>query len=123
LLRKTDEIFVQKLKEKMILDPTAPEATPMAVLCNDISLENFNRNHCNVYKYEVLGGLHSLLAKNQLPEEYPDNPFYKVTLAEVYVGLSDKQSLRLAQRHNLNSHLVHHTTHQDLVSITFLLCS
>jgi len=63
LLREADEVFVQKLKEKMISDPSAPGATPMAVLCKDISLENFNSKHCNVYKYEVLGGLHSLLAK------------------------------------------------------------
>ena len=121
LLREADEVFVQKLKEKMISDPSAPGATPMAVLCKDISLENFNSKHCNVYKYEVLGGLHSLLAKQQLTEAYPDNPFYKVTMAEVYVALSDEQCLRLAQRHNVNSHFVHHITHRDLVSVYHIL--
>ena len=48
--------------------------------------------------------------------EYPDNPFYKVETADVYVGLSDEEALRLAQRHNLNSHFVHKVTHRDLVS-------
>jgi len=91
LLREADEVFVRKLKEKMMMDPSAPGATPMAVLCKDISLENFNSKHCNVYKYEVVGGLHSLLAKRQLTEKHPDNPFYKVTMAEVYIALSDEQ--------------------------------
>jgi len=93
----------------------------MVVLCMDISLENFNSKHCNVYKYEVLGGLHFLLAKQQLPEAYPDNLFYKVTMAEIYVALSDEQCLWLAQWHNINSHFVHHITHHDLVSVYRIL--
>ena len=36
-------------------------------------------------------------------------------MAEVYVGLTDEEALRLAQRHNLNSHFVHKVTHRDLV--------
>jgi len=101
----------------MMMDPSAPGATPIAILCKDISLENFNSKHCNVYKYEVVGGLHSLLAKHQLTEKRPDDPFYKATMAEVYIALSDKQCLRLAHRHNANSHFVHHITHRDLVSV------
>jgi len=89
----------------------------MAVLYKDISLENFNCKHCNVYKYEVVGGLHSLLAKCQLTEKHPDNPFYKVTMAEVYIALSNEQCLWLAQCHNANSHFVHHIAHHNLVSV------
>ena len=48
--------------------------------------------------------------------EIPDNPFYKTTMADVYVGLSDEEALRLAQRHNSTSHFVHAITHRDLVS-------
>ena len=78
----------------MIKDPSAPGATPMMVLCKEVhTVEGFNVKYLNVYHYEVLGGLHSLLAKNQLNEEYPDNPYYKVAMAEVCLGLSDEQSL------------------------------
>ena len=59
----------------------------------------------SVYKYEVLGGLHTLVAKTQLMEEYS---FFKVSMANVYVGLPDEEALRLAQRHNPNSHFVPH---------------
>ena len=118
LLREADPTFVLNLKKKMIQDPSAPGATPMAVLCKDCGdVNEFNMKYKNVYKYEVLGGLHTLMAKVQLAEEYPDNPFFKTVLAEVFVGLSDEESLRLAQRHNLNSHFVHKVTHRDLVSM------
>lgn len=117
LLREADPTFVRNLKLKMLQDPSAPGATPMATLCKDVERpEDFNVKHKNVYKYEVLGGLHTLVAKKQLLEEYPDNPFYRVVTADVYVGLSDEEALRLAQRHNLNSHFVHKVTHRDLVS-------
>ena len=108
MLREADQTFVNKLKEKMIKDPSAPGATPMVVLCKEVhTVKDFNVKYLNVYHYEVLGGLHSLLAKTQLNEEYPENPYYKVAIAEVYLGLSDEQALRLAQRHNQNSHFVY----------------
>ncbi len=86
-------------------------------ICKDMSSPGeFNPKHKNVYKYEVLGGLHSLICKTQLSMEQPENPFFKVALADVYVGLTDEQALRLARRHNDNSHFVHKMTHRDLVS-------
>ena len=100
----------------MIADPSAPGATPMALLCQEVS--DFNPRHKNVYRYEVLGGLHTYMAKSQLVREYPENPFYKMVMAEVYLGLTDEEALRLAQRHNINSHFVHRVTHRDLVSVT-----
>ena len=36
--------------------------------------------------------------------------------AVVYAGLSDEQALRLALRHNVNSHFMHKMTFRDLVS-------
>ena len=48
-------------------------------------------------------------------EKDPENPFFKVALADVYIGLTNEEALRLAQRHNNNSHFVHKITHRDLV--------
>lgn len=122
LLREADPTFVTSLKLKMLQDPSAPGATPMAVLCKDMEeITEFNVKHKNVYRYEVLGGLHTLVAKNQLMGEYPDNPFFKVMTAEVYVGLSDEEALRLAQRHNINSHFIHKVTHRDLVGCSYYI--
>ena len=68
------------------------------------TVEDFNSKHKNVYKYEVLGRLHTFLAKSQLAQEIPDNDMYKVVNADVYVGLA---SLCLAQRHqSLHPHIV-----------------
>ena len=113
LLREADPTFVNKLKLKMLQDPSAPGATPMAVLCKDMEeITEFNVKLFTNMKY---WGLHTLVAKNQLMAEYPDNPFFKVMTAKVYVGLSDEEALRLAQRHNMNSHFIHKVTHHDLV--------
>ena len=67
----------------------------MTVLCKDINNEQFNEKFLNVYKCEVLERLHTLKAKN---EEYQENLFYKQVVPKIYVGLSDEQALRLAQR-------------------------
>ena len=73
---------------------------------------------CDIFcSYEVLGGLHTLLAKSQLAAEYPENSYFKCCLADVYIGLSDEEALRLSQRHNQTSHFVHKVTHRDLVSV------
>ena len=118
LLRDADPTFVKHLKDKMLQDPSAPGSTPMAVLCKDKdSVQEFSSRHKNVYKYEVLGGLHTYIAKMELAAAHPDNPFFKCVVAEVYIGLSDEEALRLAQRHNQTSHFVHKVTHRDLVSI------
>ena len=117
LLREADDIFIKNLKKAMVKDPSAPGATPLTLLCRDISFSNFNEKHLSLYKYEVIGGLHSFHAKSELVKEYPDIPFFKVALSEVYLELSDEEALRLAQRHNSNSHFVHKITHRDLVRI------
>lgn len=115
LLREADATFMSHLKKRMLTDPAGPGACPMAVFCKDIEKpEDFQAKYKDVYTYEVLGGLHSLLCKKQLSTEYPENPYFKVAVANVYVGLSDEESLRLARRHNDNSHFVHKVTHKDL---------
>ena len=110
LLQETDEVFITNLKAKMVLNPSTPGAITMAILCKDVSFTSFNEKHLNVYKYEVLGGLHSFQAKLELTKEHPDNPFFKEALAKVYTNLSDEQALRLAQHHNTNTHFVHKIT-------------
>ena len=69
----------------------------------------------DVYKYEVLGGHHMSAARSELHKENPDNPLFSHILAEIYVGLTDDEALRLASRHNDNGHFVHKMTHWDYV--------
>ena len=93
LLRKSDPTFISKLKENMLKDPVAPGASPMAVLCREISKQSeFQEKVKNIYHYEVLGGLHTYIAKSQLAQEMPEIPYFS---AEVYVGLSDEQALKV----------------------------
>ena len=102
----------------MLAHPSAPGACPMAVLCNSVVCpEEFQSKRKNLYEYEVLGGLHSLMCKNQLSIEHPNNPYFKTAVAEVYVGLTDEQALCLARRQNDHSHLVHNVTHHDLEKV------
>lgn len=118
LLRQADPTFVSKLKDKMVRDPAAPGAAPVAVICKTVKTISAFKHKCkDVYKYEVLGGLHTMLAKDQLSKEYPRCEFFQVVTADVYVGLNDEQALRLAQRHNVTSHFTHKITHRDLVRI------
>ena len=101
----------------MLTDPAGPGAAPLAVLCKDVQrVSDFQKIYKAVYKYEVLGGLHTFTAKSQLAEEILGVEYYKYANVEAYVGLSDEQALRLAQRRNQNSHFTHSVTHRDLVS-------
>ena len=52
LLREPDNVFVCELKKKMLKDPSAPGAAPLAVLCKGLqSVEIFEMKHKNVYRY------------------------------------------------------------------------
>jgi len=119
LLRSPDPIFVKSLKNQMKKDPAAPGRANMAVLCQEVS--HFNPQLKNAYEYEVLGGLHSYIAQQELNAEFPDNPFFKEVMADVYLGLTDEQALCLARRHNETSHYVHKITHRDLVWIALYM--
>lgn len=49
---------------------------PIAALCKDTHIkgpEDFILAHQQVYKYEVLGGLHGVTARQELLEEDPGN--------------------------------------------------
>lgn len=85
---------------------------------------DFTERLKGVYKYEVLGGLHTSQARAELHKENPDNPLFSNILAEVYVGLTDDEALRLASRHNINGHFIHKMTHRNYVSkVLYLLWS
>lgn len=115
LIRKLDNTFVENLKKSIEADPSGPGVPPMAVLC--IGVEEFQERYKDSYRYEVLGGQHTAAAKNELLKENPTNAFYKHVYAEVYLGLDDKEALRLASRHNSNGHFIHKMTHRDYVSL------
>lgn len=110
-------IFLKTLKDKMLNDPSSPGVPPIAALCVDEKEPSkFSRRLKDVYKYEVLGGQHISRARLELHKEHPENGLYGSILAEVYVGLSNDEALRLASRHNINGHYVHKMTHRDYVS-------
>lgn len=107
----------------MACDPSSPGVPPIAALCKDIQQPaEFSKRLMNVYKYEVLGGQHTSHARAQLHQEQPNNALFATILAEVYVGLSDDEALRLASRHNINGHFIHKMTHRDYVSATTMYC-
>lgn len=117
LIRSLDEVFLKNLKKKMQFDPSSPGVPPIAALCVDIKEESkFSERLKGVYKYEVLGGQHISRARMELHKENPENVLYSSILAEVYVGLSDDEALRLASRHNNNGHYHHKMTHRNYVS-------
>ena len=122
LIRSIDDTFLKKLKEKIQKDPSGPGVAPIAVLCMNVQdIENFSIRLKDVYKYEVLGGQHTATARQQLHREQPENPLFSHVLAEIYVGLSDNESLRLASRHNINGNFIHKMTHWDYVSCLIVL--
>ena len=112
LIRSLDKLFLKHLKEKMADDPSSPGVPPIAALCKDVQhTADFSKCLKGVYKYEVLGGQHTSQARIELHQEQPDNPLFTTILAEVYVGLTDNEALRLSSRHNVNGHFIHKMTH------------
>ena len=85
------------------------------LLCTNV--HEFEPRLKDVYKYEVLGGQYTSTARMQLHREHPSNPLFSHILAEIYVGLSDDESLRLASRHNVNGMFIHRMTHWDYVRL------
>ena len=113
LIRELDTTFVKHLRHRIQEDPSGPGVSPVAVLCIDVSKEDFAERLKDSYRYEVLGGQHTVAAKTELFNENPDNVLFSHVLAEVY---ADK-ALRLASRHNRNGHFIHRMSHKDYVSI------
>lgn len=81
-------------------------------------MSDFELEKINDYKYEILGGQHSTAARLELHKENPDNELFAEVLAEVYIGLSDDEALRLGSRHNANGHFIHKLTHREYVCWT-----
>ena len=51
LLREPENVFISELKKKMMKDPSAPGAAPLADLCKNLqSVEAFEVKHKNVYR-------------------------------------------------------------------------
>ena len=117
LIRKLDTTFVINLKKRIQEDPTGPGVPPIAALCVNVEPENFTERYKDSYRYEVLGGQHTVAAKAELPRENPNNSLYSQVFAEVYIGLNEKESLRLASRHNSNGHFIHRMSHKNYVSL------
>ena len=118
-LRSIDTVFVEVLAKKFEKDLSAPGVPPIAALCTSVSsLGDFDTKRKDAYRYELLGEQHTALARREVAKKHPDNMQLQQVLAEVYVGLSDDEALRLASRHNTNGHFVHHMTHHDYVSIS-----
>ena len=104
------------LKHRIQEDPSGPGVSPVAVLCVDVAKEDFADRLKDSYRYEVLGGQHTVAAKTELFKGNPDNVLFSNVLAEVYAGLNDKEALQLASRHNRNGHFIHRMSHKDYVS-------
>ncbi len=109
-------VFVMK---KFTKDPSAPGVPPISVLCISVeSIEVFDTNRVNAYKYELLGGQHTALARRIVAAKSPDNTLLQTVLAEVYAcwsDMDDEAALRLASRHN-TSNFIHKMTYRDYVS-------
>ena len=114
LIRKLDTTFVSNLKKRIAADPSGPGVPPIAVLCTGV--DDFLERYKDSYRYEVLGGQHTAAAKAELLKENPGNTLFNHVFAEVYMGLTDKECLRLASRHNTNGHFIHKMSHKDYVS-------
>ena len=87
LIRKLDATFLNSLKKENERRPIRTGVPPVAFMCI-----------------------------TELLRESPHNSLYGKVLAAVYVGLQDKEALRLALCHNNNSHFIHRMSHKDYVS-------
>ncbi|MCO5585897.1 hypothetical protein L7F22_039831 [Adiantum nelumboides] len=95
---------VSNLKLQMKDKPTT-NVLPLLVLLDPASCPNkasFVKSRIESYKYFVLGGTHSLVARKEHCAEYPFVESYKTVLAWVYAGLSDEDAKTLALDHNVD---------------------
>ena len=78
--------------------------------------EVFKERHKDIYRYEVHRGLHGVRARQALLAENPSLLSFSMVHAIVFVGLTDREALRLASRHNINGHYNHKMTNHDYMS-------
>ena len=80
-LRKVDLHFLKGLKKRMIQDPAAPGVSPVALLCHKRFVtvsSDFRVSLRNQCQYEVLGGLHTVIAKKELMAEIPGKQVFGI---------------------------------------------
>ena len=77
--------FVKLLKKRMIEDAAAIGVSPIAMLFSDVeNIGQFRPHLKNHYHYEVLGGLHTVTAKQQLMQEVPGEPLHYIFNVESF---------------------------------------
>lgn len=95
---------VSNLKLQMKDKPTT-NVLPLLVLLDPktcLDKASFVKSTIESYKYFVLGGTHSLVAKKELCAEYLFVESYKTVLAWVYARLLDEDAKTLALDHNVD---------------------
>ena len=112
LLRKVDQLFVDKLKAAMLENPSSDSAPIVALVCLKDG-EDFDASKSHTYHYETIGGNNSRQALQELNAEC-NHPLYRTRLVSVYKGLSDQQARRLAAKHNHATSLHHDMTTWDM---------
>ena len=67
---------MKHLKYRIQEDPSGPGVLPVAVLCINISKEDFVERLKDSYWYKVLGGQHTVAAKAELLKENRDSVLF-----------------------------------------------
>ena len=118
LIRIPDDTFVSTLKAEMLRNRTN-EVAPIIGLLELKKGEVFNKDDCDTYVYECIGGNHSRLAHQQILEENPDlniDRHFSHRSVSIYVNLTDEQAQHLAHRHNRTTEFINVMTTQDKVT-------
>ena len=119
MLRDVDELFLSQLKISM--EENANGAyEPLFLNVKDVNNKNdLDNSMISGYKYEVLGGTHNFLATKSLATKHPECKAFKGRYAWLFAGLSDKEALWVAARHNKTGSFRHEMTFQEeVLSIT-----
>jgi len=101
-IRKPHHLHVHNLKTLMRYNPYA-HVVDCLVLVDPKEVparHAFNRSKCFDYKYYVIGGNHSIEARRELIQEYPNNPYFEIVKCIIYVGLTHSETKLLAWDHN-----------------------
>ena len=123
LIRSLDNQFLKNLNEKWHVVHRLQEY-PQLLLCIRIWSNQLSSTSVLAAeeRLQIWGarGQHTSQTRAELHQEQSNNPLFATILAEVYVGLSDDEVLRLASRHNINGHYIHKMTHRDYISAAIL---
>ncbi|KAI5059576.1 hypothetical protein GOP47_0025895 [Adiantum capillus-veneris] len=104
-VRAVIEQHVHNLKFKMKNNPNAI-VLPLLVLVDRQQCPTKNswvKANAESYTYWVLGGTHSLIAKQELAAEYEHVDTYKMAMCWVYAGLTYEEAKVLTLDHNIDS--------------------